>query len=129
MNNTPLILADAADAFDNPLVETFVQPVFYLIGGAILIMTVWRAVQGFAKGDFGKVARTTAGGFVAVLLCFNLSLAAQLAGAGTDLMSTVVDTISETLSGSGGGSGNPAPLPGAPTGNGANIPPAPAPGS
>lgn len=127
MQDLTYILAAPADAFDNDLVQTFIQPIFYLIGGAILLLTVWRSIQGFAKGDFGKVARTVAGGFIAVLLCFNLSLAAQLVDSATGLMETVVSTISDTLG--GGGSSEPEPLPGGtPNGTGL-IPPPPPPGN
>lgn len=122
MKYSSTILADTAEVFDNPLVETFIQPIFYLIGGAILLLTVWRAVTGFAKGDFAKVARTVFGGFIAVLLCFNLDLAVTLVSSATDLMQTVVDTVSDTLGGSEGGNGGSTVLPG-----GSNVPPPPAP--
>jgi hypothetical protein len=124
MQDIAYILAGPADAFDNDLVNTFIQPIFYLIGGAILLMTVWRAIGGFAKGDFGKVARTCVGGFVAVLLCFNLSLAATLADSATGLMETVVTTISDVLG--GGGGSEPADAPGSTT-NPGSIPPPPPP--
>lgn len=119
-NNT--ILADATEVFDNPLVQSFIQPIFYLIGGAILLLTVWRAVTGFAKGDFAKVARTIFGGFIAVLLCFNLELSVTLVNSATNLMQTVVDTVSDTLGGSDGDSTGGTVLPG-----GSNVPPPPAP--
>ncbi len=127
MQDLTHILAAPADAFDNDLVQTFIQPIFYLIGGVILLITVWRAIQGFVKGDFGKTARTVAGGFVAVLLCFNLSLAAQLVDSATGLMETVVSTVSDTLG--GGGGSEPAPLPGSPSGGNGLIPPPPPPGN
>lgn len=114
---------DPTSAFDNALVANYVQPVFYLIGGAILIMTIWKAVQGFAKADFGKVARTIIGGFIAVLLCFNLPMSAELVGGATNLMGEVVTTISDTLSGDSGGA--PATTPGTTP----VVPPAPAPGT
>lgn len=89
-----------------------VTNVFTLIGVVIIFMTIWRAVQGFAKGDFGKVARVIVGGGIAAVLCLNLELGINLITSGADLATGVVETIQDTLKGSG--SGTPSGTPTAP---------------
>jgi hypothetical protein len=83
----------------NDGVMKYVVQVFALIGVVILLITLWRAVQAFLKGDFSKVAKTILGGFAAVLLCFNLNWGVQLVNSFSGVAGSVIDTITKTLNG------------------------------
>jgi len=83
----------------NDGVMKYVVQIFALIGVVILLITLWRAVQGFLKGDFGKVAKTLLGGFAAVLLCFNLNWGIQLVNSFSGVASSVITTITNTVNG------------------------------
>jgi predicted exporter len=90
---------NSTNIINNVGVMKYVVQIFALIGVVILLITLWRAVQAFLKGDFSKVAKTILGGFAAVLLCFNLNWGVQLVNSFSGVASSVIDTITKTLNG------------------------------
>jgi hypothetical protein len=78
-------------------ITEIVYRVFGLIGVGIILFTLWKAIQGFAKGDMGKSARVIVGGLLAAILCFNPGIVIGLVEAGGNLVQKSVDTVSCAL--------------------------------
>ena len=89
--DTNTVIDQSGGAFD------VVSRIFAVIGTVIIIITLWRAIQGFAKGDIGKAARTIIGGLVAAILCFNLTLPIDIVKAGGSLAKNAVCTVTKAL--------------------------------